>query len=173
MKYPDKEMFNYVLNYFDELGIDLDEIAKQAVEHQKKYLPSLTLEDGHKRIYAILHKREVLNNLMTAIALDELANKGLLPEPLQSVVERDAGVYGVDEALAIANSIIAGSIAVTNYGFLDVKKSKVAKHLDDLQKSGKMITVFIDDQISALQAMVEGSLAHKKETSSFDEDTLY
>ena len=50
MKYPDKEMFNYVLNYFDELGIDLDEIAKQAVEHQKKYLPSLTLEDGHKRI---------------------------------------------------------------------------------------------------------------------------
>ena len=55
MKYPDKEMFNYVLNYFDKLGIDLDEIAKQAVEHQKKYLPNLTLKDGHKRIYAILH----------------------------------------------------------------------------------------------------------------------
>lgn len=170
--YPDKELKKYVLDYFDDLGIDLDEIAKQAVEHQKKYLPSLTLEDGKKRLERILNKREVLNNLMTAIALDEMANKGLLPEPLQSVVERDAGVYGVDEALAIANSILAGSIAVTNYGFLDVKKSKVAKHLDDLQKSGKMITVFIDDQISALQAMVEGSLAHKKETSSFDEDTL-
>lgn len=170
MKYPDKEMFNYVLNYFDKLGIDLDEIAKQAVEHQKKYLPSLTLEDGHKRIYAILHKREVLNNLMTAIALDELANKRMLPEPLQSVVERDAGVYGVDEALAIATSQLFGTISTTNYGSLDVNKSKVAKHLDDLQKSGKKITVFLDDQISALQAAVESSLAHKHEGSTlFDE----
>lgn len=170
MKYPDKEMFNYVLNYFDELGIDLDEIAKQAVEHQKKYLPNLKVEDGHKRIYAILHKREVLNNLMTAIALDELANKKMLPEPLQSVVNRDAGVYGVDEALAIATSQLFGTISTTNYGSLDVNKSKVAKHLDDLQKSGKKITVFLDDQISALQAAVESSLAHKHEGSTlFDE----
>lgn len=170
MKYPDKEMFNYVLNYFDELGIDLDEIAKQAVEHQKKYLPNLTPEDGHKRIYAILHKREVLNNLMTAIALDELANKEMLPEPLQSVINQDAGVYGVDEALAIATSQLFGTISTTNYGSLDVNKSKVAKHLDDLQKSGEKITVFLDDQISALQAAVESSLAHKHEGSTlFDE----
>ena len=107
---------------------------------------------------------------MTAIALDEMANKKLLPEPLQGVIEKDTGVYGVDEALAIATSQLFGTISTTNYGSLDVNKSKVAKHLDDLQKAGEMVTVFLDDQISALQAAVESSLAHKHDGSTlFDE----
>lgn len=170
MKYPDKEMLDYVLNYFEELNIDIKDIAYAAVDHQKKYIPTLTYKDGIKRLYAVLHKREVLNNLITAIALDEIANKGLLPLPLQRVVEQDAGVYGVDEALAISTSQLFGTISTTNYGALDVNKSKVAKSLDELQKSGERITVFIDDQISALQAAVESSLAHKKEGSTLFDD---
>lgn len=166
--YDDKAMYDYVINYFDKLGVDVNKIAEQAVDHQRKFIPELTYEDGYKRIHAILQKREVLNNLITAIALDEVAQKRLLPKPLQEVINVDNGCYGVDEVLAISNSILAGSIAVTNYGYLDVNKSDVAKHLDSLQKQGKMITVFIDDQVSALQAMVEGSLAHRKELSSLN-----
>lgn len=170
VRYPDKEMYDYIMNYFDDLGIDVNKIAEQAVDHQRKFIPELTYEDGYKRIHAILQKREVLNNLITAIALDETAQRGLLPKPLQQVVSADAGVFGVDEALALSTSQLFGTISTTNYGFLDVEKSDVAKHLDNLQKQGKRITVFIDDEVSALQAAVESSLAHKHEGSTlFDE----
>lgn len=169
--YPDKELFNYVLDYFNGLGVDLHEIAKQAVDHQRKYLPELTYQDGYKRIYAILHKREVLNALTVAIQLDKLANKGMLDEPLQTIVKNDCGVFGVDETMAISLAQLFGSISVTNYGKLDVDKSEEAKKLDEMQKSGKKITVFTDDMVSALQASVESSLAHKKEGSTLFDET--
>ena len=158
--YPDKELKKYVLDYFDEMNISLEQIAAQAVEHQSRFIEGLTLEDGKKRLYRILNKREVLNALAVAVQLDKLANKGMLDEPLQTLVANDAGTLGVDETMAISLAQLFGSISTTNYGYLDVHKSKEAKKLDDLQKSGKKITVFIDDMVSALQASVESSLAH-------------
>lgn len=158
--YPDMELKKYVLDYFKELGIDLDQIAAQAVEHQSRFIDGLTLGDGKKRLNRILNKREVLNALAVAVQLDKLANLGHLDEPLQNIIANDAGTFGVDETMAISLAQLFGSISVTNYGYLDVNKSKEAKKLDELQKSGKKITVFIDDMVSALQAAVESSLAH-------------
>ena len=122
--YPDKELKKYVLDYFDEMNISLEQIAAQAVEHQSKFIKGLTLEDGKKRLERILNKREVLNALAVAVQLDKLANKGMLDEPLQTLVANDACTLGVDETMAISLAQLFGSISTTNYGYLAVIKRK-------------------------------------------------
>lgn len=43
----------------------------------------------------------------------------------------DAGIYGLDESIALSLSQLYGSIAVTNYGYADKDKPGIAKKLDN------------------------------------------
>ena len=53
-------------------------------------------------IIQVLSKREVQNAVMTGIELDVKAEKRELSEPLQSIMERDEGLYGIDEVLTFS-----------------------------------------------------------------------
>lgn len=167
--YKDKEMLDYINKEFKELGISYSEIIDSAIEHQSKHFKSIPRSVAVERFSSIMHKREVLNIIMTALALDDLANKGMLPEPLQEVVAEDNGLFGVDELLGVGLSQYFGTISTTNYGYLDVNKTNTAKHLDSLQKSGKSITVFIDDIVSSLTACLESSIAHTLQETTFND----
>ena len=61
-----------------------------------------------------------------------------------------------------------GSIAVSNFGYLDVHKSNAAKKLDTAQKNGGQIATMLDDCISAIQACAEGYLAHNLSASDME-----
>jgi phosphatidylglycerophosphatase A len=93
--------------------------------------------------------------------MDILAEKGMLEEPLQSIIESDEGLYGVDEILAFSIVNVYGSIGFTNYGYIDKLKPGILKDLND-KSSGKCHT-FLDDIVGAIAAAASSRLAHRIE----------
>lgn len=145
---------NYVLDYFDEKGIEINALADKVLEMQSKHLPNLTKLDARVAIDAVLDSEEILFHVMTAIQLDKLATANQLDEPLSSLVKADEGVYTVDETIALGIVHSYGAIAETTYGYLDVAKHDIARDLDETQKntSGRVVNTFIDDVVSAIIA---------------------
>ncbi|NMV57035.1 hypothetical protein FOL87_00025 [Lactobacillus reuteri] len=156
-KYPDRELYDWVLNELEKRNINRRTIGEIAYKMQHQYLPDLTVDDFGKELDEVLKKREVLNILATGFALDNLAQDGLLPEPLQSIVANDSGVFGVDETLSLSLSQLYGSIAVTNYGFTDKDKPGIAAQLDN---SNGQVNTFADDLALALASAVIGRCGH-------------
>ena len=150
----------YINTRFEELGISRLELAQETLKEQLKHNPWLTLDDAYRAVEGVIRKREVQHALVTALALDELADKGLLPEPFQEIIQDDNPLYGVDEIIASETAGIFGSIAKTNFGYLDREKTDLAKRLNDEQKSGGHITTMTDDLVSAIIAAAEGKVAH-------------
>lgn len=158
-KYPDKAAYEFVIQALAAKGITYHEIAHITYNLQTKYVPNLTIEECEMETQEVLHKRELLNNAMVALELDRLATEGQLNEPLQSIIASDAGVFGVDEGLALNMANIYGTIGVTNYGYVDKVKEGVIKKLDT-DKSG-VVNTFIDDLVGAIAAAVAAKIAHK------------
>ncbi|GAB6092560.1 phosphatidylglycerophosphatase A family protein [Furfurilactobacillus curtus] len=157
-KYPDKEAYQLVTEQLAEKGITYHEIAAIAKKLQQPYLPQVPLTEFETETVDVLHKREVMNNVMVALELDRFATADLLREPLQSIIRNDAGVFGVDEGLALNIANIYGTIGVTNYGYVDKVKEGVIQQLDE-EKGGEVNT-FIDDIVGALAAAVAAKVAH-------------
>lgn len=105
-----------------------------------------------------MKKREVQYTLYTGIALDELAEKKLLPEPLQSIMERDESLFGVDETLALGIVHVYGMIGLTSFGYLDKEKLGIIRELND-HATG--IHVFLDDLVAGLAAAASARIAHR------------
>lgn len=158
-KYPDKAAYEFVSHALAHKGITYKEIAEITYNLQIKYVPQLTVAECEAETKEVLHKRELLNNAMVALELDRLATEGQLKEPLQSIVANDAGVFGVDEGLALNMANIYGTIGVTNYGYVDKVKEGIIKKLDE-DKSG-VVNTFIDDLVGAIAAAVAAKIAHK------------
>lgn len=159
-KYPDTAAYKSVIDYFTKKNITIEDIASITYGMQRQYVPELQESEAVDAVIDVLHKREVLNNAMVGIALDQLASQELLPQPLQSIVENDSGVFGVDELLAEGGiSGIYGKIATTNFGYLDREKHGILKRLDTVK--GKGINTFLDDIIAAVAAAAGSKIAHK------------
>ena len=154
--YPDKEIYEFVQKELRKRGITAYSIGEIAYEMQHEYLPDYEISDFSEQFNEVLKKREVLNLLAFAFELDNLANKGAFSEPIQSIIENDAGFWQIDEILASSLAQLFGMLAITNYGYLDKKKLGIAKQLD----KSDSITVFSDDIVSALASAVIGRCGH-------------
>ena len=157
-KYPDTKAFEFVTTALAKRGVDLHELASDAYELQKEFLPDLTVADCYEELLTVLHKRELLNNAMVALELDRLTEAGLIQEPLQSIITHDLGVFGVDEALALQIANIYGTIGATNFGYVDRVKSGIIKKYDT---DANHVNTFIDDLLGAIIAAVCGKIAHR------------
>src|SRR5699024_7000913 len=73
-------------------GVEIQDIAELVYYLQVKYYQELTMEDCVHNVNRVLTKREVQHAILTGIELDELAEKGLLSEPLQDIIHRDEGL---------------------------------------------------------------------------------
>lgn len=167
LKYPDRELYDWVINELNRRNINRKTIGEIAYKMQHQYFPKLTVDDFGKELDEVLKKREVLNILATGFALDNLTREGLLPEPLQTIVANDLGVYGVDESLSLSLSQLFGSIAVTNYGYVDKDKPGIARELDN---SKGQVNTFADDLALALASAVIGRCGHGSKLNLDDED---
>lgn len=154
--YPDKEIYEFVQKELRKRGITAYSIGEIAYKMQHEYLPDYEISDFAEQFNEVLKKREVLNLLAFAFELDNLANKGAFSEPIQSIIENDAGFWQIDEILASSLAQLFGMLAITNYGYLDKKKLGIAKQLDEADS----ITVFSDDIVSALASAVIGRCGH-------------
>lgn len=140
-------------------GVTIEDIAEIVYAMQNPYNEGLLMEHCIKSVERVLRKREVQHALLVGIELDELAEKKLLSEPLQSIVEADEGLFGVDETLALGSVLTYGSIALTTYGHLDKKKIGIIQKLDT--KVGNGVHTFLDDLVASVAASAASRLAHK------------
>jgi len=139
-------------------GVTIDEIAELVHYLQSSYHENLTLEECKYNVDRVLAKREVQHALLTGIELDMLAEEKKLSEPLQTIIQTDESLYGVDEIIAFSIVNVYGSIGFTNYGYIDKQKPGVLKRLND-QSTGEVHT-FLDDIVGAIAAAASSRLAH-------------
>ena len=71
------------------------------------------------------------------------------------------GLYGVDEVLAYGICNLYGSIALTNFGFIDKKKYGIIAKLNEGGKDTGIVNTFIDDIVGAIAASAASRFAHR------------
>ena len=97
--------------------------------------------------------------MLVGIELDELAEKGLLSEPLQQLIISDESLFGIDETIAVGAAQSYGSISLTTYGHLDKEKIGIINKLD--VKEGGRVHTFLDDLVGSIAAAASSRLAHQ------------
>lgn len=139
-------------------GVELDDIIDITMDLQKPYIDNLDRAEVHQDLMEILDKREVYNAVVTGIAIDIAVDEGtLFDDDIAKIIKEDYGLYGVDEVLAYGICNIYGSIALTNFGYVDkLKPGIIQKVNDDLTQCN----TFLDDIIGALAASAASKLAH-------------
>lgn len=152
-------MYDEIVQALGRRGVAVDDIAEIVYGLQKEHLPALTLAMCRASVEAVLKKREAQHAILTGIALDELAEEGKLPSPLQEIVARDEPLYGIDEILALAITNIYGSVGLTSFGYLDKRKFGIIGRLNQHVR-GKVNT-FLDDLIAGIAAAASARLAHQ------------
>lgn len=156
-----KDLQRIAIENLQNRGVELTDIAELVLELQRDFLPELTLAECLANVERVLMKREVSHAVLTGIALDELAEKQMLPEPLQTIVETDDGLYGIDEVIPLSIVNVYGTIGLTNFGFLDKKKLGIIKHLDEEKEDS--VNTFLDDIVAGLASAAAARIAHSKE----------
>ncbi len=159
-RYNMDELKEMTIEMINRRGVQLEDIADIVFDLQKNYYENLTKEMCLENIHAVLRKREIIHAIITGIAIDELTEKKLLPEPLQSIVEADEGLYGIDEILPLSIVNVYGSIGLTNFGYLDKEKIGIIKDLDT--KKGEAVHTFLDDIVAAIAAAAASRIAHSE-----------
>ena len=151
-----KELCVRLLN---ERGVELKDIAECVVFLQSKYYPQLTVDMAFEGVEAVLEKREVQNAILTGIFLDKSAEEGKVEGPLSEMLLQDEGLYGIDEVLAYGICNLYGSIALTNYGYIDKVKPLI---ISKLNSKGKQCNTFLDDIVGAIAASAASRFAHNR-----------
>ena len=151
-----KELCVRLLN---ERGVELKDIAECVVFLQSKYYPQLTVDMALEGVEAVLEKREVQNAILTGIFLDKSAKEGKMEGPLSEMLLQDEGLYGIDEVLAYGICNLYGSIALTNYGYIDKVKPLI---ISKLNSKGKQCNTFLDDIVGAIAASAASRFAHNR-----------
>lgn len=157
-KYPDTKSYETVIKTLKSRGIQINQIADIAYEMTHEFVPQNTKEHTYNVTVDVLHKRDLLNTAMIMLDLDRLAKEHHLSQPLNDIITNDAGVFGVDEDLALSISTLYGPIGATNFDYLDRVKEGIIKEIDT--RHGH-VTTFLDDLIGAIVAAVCGKLSHE------------
>jgi len=152
------ELEKAMLQKLAKRGVCIRDIGKVVYETQAPYNPGLSLLKCEESVSAVLKKREIQHAVLVGIELDELAEKRLLSEPLQKLVETDDPLFGCDETLALGAAMGYGSVSVTTFGFLDKHKIGIIKELDT-NSEGRVHT-FLDDLVASIASAAAGRIAH-------------
>lgn len=158
-RYDMEELYRMTVETLERRGVRLTDIAEIVMVLQKKYHEDLTIELCLENIRQVLRKREIIHAILTGVALDEIAELKGLPEPLQSIVESDEPLYGIDEIIPLSIVNVYGTIGLTNYGYLDKEKIGIIKELDMMKHQNKVHT-FLDDLVAAIAAAAASRIAH-------------
>ena len=150
------------IELLESRGVTVNDIADCARFLQADYHVDLKKEELLESVMSVLSKREVQNAIMTGIELDVAAEKGYMQDKdLAAILTRDEGLYGVDEVLAYGICNLYGSIALTNFGFIDKKKYGIIAKLNEDGKDTGVVNTFIDDIVGAIAASAASRFAHR------------
>nr|WP_220185974.1 phosphatidylglycerophosphatase A [Paenactinomyces guangxiensis] len=142
----------------EQRGVKIEDIASIVLQLQLPYNKELTIDDCTDSVHAVLKKREVQHAIITGVSLDILAEKKLLPQPFQTIMEIDEPLYGVDEIVALSITNVYGTIGLTSFGYLDKNKIGILKKLNNHEQE---IHVFLDDIVAGIAAAASARIAHQ------------
>ena len=158
MAKPATALKQRTIDLLNQRGVNLEDIADLVIFLQQNFIKDLSPELALDSVQTVLSKREVQNASITGIQLDIAAENHTRLEPLQTIVERDEGLYGVDETMALSIVDIYGSIGFTNYGYIDRVKPGILAKLNAHEPG--IIHTFLDDLVGAIAAAAAARLAH-------------
>lgn len=154
-------MYNKVISLFEQRGVFMEDIIECVYYLQKRYIPDLTKDQIQHYIDSVLNKREVQHAIVTGIMMDIMVEEGRLgDEEIQKLIMEDYGLYGVDEVLAYGICNLYGSIALTNFGYIDKVKPGI---IGKLNEHNVQCHTFLDDIVGAVAAAAASKLAHDRE----------
>ena len=154
-------MYTESLNLLNERGVTLEDIVECVVFLQKDYIDNIDEDEIYEIVKGVLAKREVQHALLTGVNIDvQVENNEFGSSSINKVILEDQGLYGIDEVLAYGICNLYGSIALTNYGYIDKVKPGIIGELND-PNSGKCHT-FLDDIVGAIAAAAASKLAHSQ-----------
>lgn len=151
------------INKLQERGVSINSIALIVYDIQKDYINDIDIKKCEDTIMAILNKREVINAILTGVAIDEGVEKGIFDDHIYKIIMEDQGLYGIDEILALSIVNIYGSIALTNFGYVDKCKPGIIGVIDKEGKNSDKCHTFLDDIVGAIAAAAASRLAHHSE----------
>lgn len=147
------------IDSLNERGITIDSMASIVYELQKEY-NDITLEYCKDTVLSTLDKDEVINAVLTGIAIDKATEQHLFDPEINDIIIEDSKLYGIDEILALSIVNIYGSIALTNFGYLDKLKPHIIGEIDKLGKEKKRCNTFLDDIVAAIISAALSKIAH-------------
>lgn len=151
-------MYDKCINLLEERGVNLKDIAQCVLYLQKKHHPEIEELEVIEVIKNVIKKREVQHAIITGITLDKLAESNLLQDDeLHDILMNDESLYGIDEVLAYGICNLYGSIALTNFGYIDREKPLIIKTLNE---HSHMCHTFLDDIVGAIAAAAASRIAH-------------
>jgi phosphatidylglycerophosphatase A len=140
-------------------GVQLDDLVDILDGLQRPYSPALDRQICVDHTLAVLKKQQTFHAIQLAVKIDVGVEKGEFKEQYNHIVGNDEGLFGVDESIATAIPLMYGTIAITNFGYLDKAKIGIIKELDSDHSEGKCNT-FIDDIVCGIVSAACGRLAH-------------
>ncbi len=151
-------MYDKCINLLEERGVNLKDIAQCVLYLQKQHHPEIEEEEVIEVIKNVIKKREVQHAIITGITLDKLAeSNSLQDDELHDILINDKSLYGIDEVLAYGICNLYGSIALTNFGYIDREKPLIIKTLNE---HSHMCHTFLDDIVGAIAAAAASRIAH-------------
>jgi phosphatidylglycerophosphatase A len=157
-----EKLYQKSIEVLNKRGVRIEDIARLVKKLQEPYNPDIKLKECIENVDHVLKKREVAHAILTGVAIDELAEQKKLPEPIQSIIDTDEGLYGIDEILPLSIVNLYGTIGLTSYGYLDKAKSGIIKDLDT-KKDGRVNT-FLDDLVAGVASAAASRYAHGEGT---------
>ncbi len=157
-------MYNECVDLLEERGVLLSDIVECVVYLQKDFIDEINEDEILEIVEGVLGKREVQLALLTGINIDiKVENNQFGSERIQEIIRVDEGLYGIDEVLAYGICNLYGSIALTNYGYIDRVKPGIIGELNDI--SDGRCNTFLDDIVGAIAAAAASKLAHSQITN--------
>ena len=153
-------MYEKCVDLLRERGVTLEDIADLVLHLQGKYHPEVTREMTLEIIKGVIGKREVQHAIITGISIDKAAERTdveIFDPELKRLLMKDWSLYGIDEVLAYGICNLYGSIALTNFGYIDREKPLILKNIN---KHGSQCNVFLDDIVGAIAAAAASKIAH-------------
>lgn len=151
-------MYEKCVALLSERGVELTDIAQCVLYLQSKYHPDVKEEEIITVIQNVIRKREVQHAIITGITIDKLTESNQLhDDDLHAILSNDYSLYGIDEVLAYGICNLYGSIALTNFGFIDREKPLIIKELNE---RSHMCHIFLDDIVGAIAAAAASRIAH-------------
>jgi len=157
--YNREEMVAFNIKALRSRGVEVEDIAKIAHQQQSRYTANISFELCVESVLRLLSYRDIFHYIQLGIEIDKMAEAKMMSEPIQSIIEEDLGLFGIDETIGLDIARNYGVIGQTNFGDIDVNKYGIVATLNEAGKKKGICHTFLDDIVGALAAAASTRVA--------------